>query len=101
MGVIKIDDQYCIKVDEYNYTLSKIRVGKSGKKEGKEYYESVGHYSSVVQALEAYGRENARDVLINGSMTLPEALTAIGESWEMVARTIRESIPRYAVVEVE
>jgi hypothetical protein len=97
--MITIDNNYCIKVDEFNYTLCRVRTSKSGKNKGKEYFETVGYYSSLIDALEAYGRENVRAALLDGDMTLTEALTVIKESYEQTARTIKESIPKYRVVE--
>ena len=96
--MIRIDDNYCIKVDEFNYTLCKVKTNLSGKNKGQEYYESVGYYRDIIQALEAYGKQIVHQALLNGNMTLSEALAGIRDSWEQVAKTIHEACPDYHVI---
>lgn len=100
-GIIDIDEKYCVVVDEYNYALKKKRTVAGGKNGGKEYYESIGYFPSLVQALERYGQENVRERLENGRMTLSDALTAISEATAVVADRIQAAVPKMKVVFVE
>lgn len=99
--MIKLDDSWYIKVDEYNYSIGHVSTRKSGKYEGIDIFEPVGHYSSMEKALEAYGRQIVRSRLSNVSSGLSDALSAIREGWDQVARTIHEALPEYRVIKVD
>lgn len=95
--MIKLDDQYCIDVDSYNYTLQKVSTALTGKNAGKEYYKAIGYYSDITGALEAYYKENVRQELSKGSMTLTEALRTISDVADRVTQTIRSAVPEISV----
>lgn len=97
--MIRIDEDYVVDVDDFNYTLKRVKVAASGKNKGKEYFQTVGYFHSLSEALERYGQEKVRDGLKSGTMTLSEALTYIRAADEEVSRTIREAIPNVRVIE--
>ena len=48
---IKINDNYIIKTDAYNYTLFEIKQTKKGDEVGKEYLDEIGYFSTLAGAL--------------------------------------------------
>lgn len=85
--MIKLNDRWFIDVDAYNYTLQK-RLNSVVKRGGVNLldengnpvyqFQSVGYYSSLSKALEAFARIYTREALINGStMSLDESIQTI------------------------
>lgn len=100
MNGIRLDDKYVILVDEYNYALSRIRVKKSGRHEGEEYYTQEKYYHSLADALKGYYGIIVKDALLNGEKTISQALTAISECRDRVVSTIESAVPGIEVVKV-
>ena len=69
---------YCIKVDEKNYTLlRKANRGEKSKRPGEEYHELVGHYPSLPWALQGFRRAMQRDKLMGDTNTLLAAIDSL------------------------
>lgn len=95
--MIRLDDKYCIKVDEYNYILQKIRVAEKGNNVGKEYYTCVGYFHDLVSALKAYHRECVREGLMDDFSSLSEAFKTILETDRQVEQMIQNAIPEIEI----
>ncbi len=50
----RIDDDYFIDSDSYQYLLQKKSVAKSGKQKGQEVYTTVKYCGTITQALDQY-----------------------------------------------
>ena len=93
-----LDEKYCIKVDEYNYTLCKIRKNKNkDKNNGEDYYTPVGYFNTLIQALERYSKEIIRGELKSGCICLSEAVKIISDTANIVKGTIERSVPSVKV----
>ena len=82
--MIRINDDWIIDIDRYNYTLRRdMHTTRIIKKNGEEIeepvYNTVGHYSSLNKALDNLGKEIIRYKLIDGEYTLKTAVNAIRE----------------------
>lgn len=100
MNGIRLDDKYVILVDDYNYTLSRIRIKKSGEHEGEEYYTPEKYYHSLKDALKGYYGIIVRDALSKGEKTLSQALTTISECLDLVVSVIESAVPGIEVKKV-
>ena len=87
--MIRINDDFVIIVDAYNYTLSKDTHSLS--KEGKPIYKSISHHRDVTGALNAFRREYVRKGLQNGCMTLETAYKRIVQSDKEACETIERA----------
>lgn len=71
----KLDDNYYLKTDKYNWTIQKLsKVEDRKTKEIKEEFKDDGHNGTFEQALNYYSNEVLRDL---GKVTQPEILEAI------------------------
>ena len=82
--MIRINDDWIIDIDRYNYTLRRdMHTTRIIKKNGEEIeepvYNTVGHYSSLNKALDNLCKEIIRYKLIDGEYTLKTAINAIRE----------------------
>lgn len=82
--MIRINDDWIIDIDKYNYTLRRDMhttriIKKNGKEVEENVYTTVGHYSSLNKALDNLGKEILRYKLIDGEYTLKMAVEAIRE----------------------
>ena len=91
--MIRIDDDYSVRVDDACYTLVRTQITKKGKKSEK----AVGYYNSLVGALERYWREKVREGLKNSSTSLSGAVACIREISTEVAKTITDSFESVSV----
>ena len=57
---IQLDTNYRIVSDANNIMLEGKRIGKSGKSEGKEIWETLGYYSNVNNCLKGYLNERIK-----------------------------------------
>lgn len=83
--MIRINDDWVVDVDQYNYILKKDMHREEKSRDGKSMvpvYNAVGYYGSLRKALERLGEETIRDKLRGGSRTLCEALQTIRECTE-------------------
>lgn len=88
--MIRINDDYAIQVDQTNYVL--VRLGTVTKKDSKNYGEetssTVGFYSTLDNALYAAMREIQRDALMDGDMSLGEAVSEV----RRISREMKEML---------
>ena len=80
--MIRINDDWVIDVDAYNYILKRDlhRMEKSrDKKTMVPAYTTIGYYGSLRKALERLREEIIRERLRDGLRTLTEALQTIRE----------------------
>ena len=93
--MIKINNDWFIDIDKYNYTLCRDQhktrsVKKNGVEVEENVYTTVGHFSSLDKALNQLGEEIIRYKLMDAEYTLNEALTAISECREEWRRLVEE-----------
>ena len=92
--MIRINDDWIIDVDQYNYIIKKDMHKMVKARDGKTMvpgYTTVGYYGSLRRALEALGEEIIRDKLASDSLTLAEALQTIREckaEWDEAVRKV-------------
>ena len=81
--MIRINDDWVIDVDQYNYILKKdlhivrTRKNKDGSEAEEHSYKVAGYFSSLSGALRGFGEEIIRDKLRDGTHPLCEALQTI------------------------
>ena len=91
--MIRINDDWVVDVDQYNYILKKDMHREEKSRDGKSMvpvYNTVGYYGSLRKALDALGGEIIRDKLRGGSRTLCEAVQAIRECTDEWRRLVEE-----------
>ncbi|WP_079709729.1 hypothetical protein [Paraliobacillus ryukyuensis] len=57
----KIDENYTIDIDRYQFILKKKRVAKSGKSEGEVFYDDIGYYGNLANLLKKYFHLNLQN----------------------------------------
>ena len=83
--MIRVNDDWVIDVDEYNYILkkdmhrSRERVRKDGTPYIEDDYTVKGYFSTLERALNRLGEEMVRERLKDGAHDLREATQAIRE----------------------
>lgn len=95
--MIRINGDWFVDIDKYNYTLcrdlhKKRTIKKNGEEIEEDAYTAVGHFSSLDKALERLGEEVIRYKLMNGVYTLNEAVAAIRECRDEWRRLVREIV---------
>ena len=97
--MIRINDDWIIDIDKYNYTLRRDMhttriIKKNGKEVEENVYITVGHYSSLDKALENLGKEIIRYKLMSAEYDLKTAVEAIREcrnEWQRLTEEVRRS----------
>ena len=97
--MIRINDDWIIDIDKYNYTLRRDMhttrtVKKNGEKVEENVYTTVGHYSSIDKALENLGKEVIRYKLMSAEYDLKTAVEVIREcrdEWQRLTEEVRRS----------
>lgn len=90
--MIRINDNWIVDVDQYNYIVKKDMHKMVKARDGKTMvpgYTTVGYYGSLRRALEALGGEIIRERLAGDSLTLAEALQTVREckgEWDVLVR---------------
>lgn len=51
---IKIDENYQLTSDPYNYILQERKEVLDGDNKGQAYFKVIGYYSTLISALKAY-----------------------------------------------
>jgi len=95
--MIRINDDWIIDIDKYNYTLRRDMhttriIKKNGKEVEENVYITVGHYSSLDKALENLGKEIIRYKLMGAEYDLKTAVEAIREchdEWRQLVKEIK------------
>lgn len=88
--MIRINDDYVVIVDQYNYTLS--RDLHKTDKDGQPTYRRVSYHTDLSGALKAFRREYVRLRLKDGCMSLSQAVNTILASNAKVAQIIEDSV---------
>lgn len=90
--MIRVNDDYVIEVDAYNYTACKDRHRKD--KNGEDIFTTVGHYSDVEGAIGGIIKDMKSNKLDNDTYSLEEAINVIrkinGQFKEMLERALNE-----------
>ena len=95
--MIRINDDWIIDIDKYNYTLRRDMhttriIKKNGKEVEENVYTTVGHYSNLDKALENLGKEIIRYKLMSAEYDLETAVEAIREcrdEWQRLTKEIK------------
>lgn len=92
-GFIKLYNDVVVAVDQYNYSLAKIKVKKDKDGEEIEYFDYISHHSTLNKALVEFRRYLVREKLMSGIMEISEAINAINEIDEQLMLFIKENVP--------
>lgn len=95
--MIRINDDWIIDIDRYNYTLRRDMhttriIKKNGEEVEENVYTTVGHYSSLNKALDNLGKEIIRYKLMGAEYDLKTAVEAIREcqdEWQRLTKEIK------------
>lgn len=86
--MIRVNDDYVILVDTFNYTP--CRDSHKTDKKGNPTYKTIGYYSNLEQALRGIIKDmNARSFEAN-TLSLQEALEIIQQSNDVFTDMLRE-----------
>lgn len=89
--MIKLDNDYMIDVDSYNYTLIRDKHKKDNK--GKSLTAAVGYYGNLSGCLKRYAELIAINQLQNGDFSLEEAIKIIDESNNKLIDMLNKRLP--------
>lgn len=93
--MIRINDDWLIDVDQYNYIVKRDTHKMVKARDGKAMvpgYTTMGYYGSLRKALEALGEEMVRDRLAGDSLSLAEALQTVRECKEKWDALVRKAV---------
>ncbi len=99
LKMIRINDDWIIDVDEYNYILKRdmhrrtSRKKKDGSVVEEDVYVNKGYFSNMEKALERVREEMVREGLKDASHTLETAVHTIREvteEWRRITANIME-----------
>ena len=82
--MIELENGYQIAVDDMNHTLQKKYVSN----EGKESVRTLGYYTGLASALEAYYKISVAQKLNMDTYTLKEAIQIMKSEKERVEKLI-------------
>ena len=85
--MIRINEDYVVDVDAYNYTLMRDKHKKD--KKGNPVMVTVGHYGNLENCLKGFSEEVIREQFINTDMSLKEAVDVIRKSNKELVDIIR------------
>ena len=85
--MIKVNENYGITVDDYQYVSGRIYYSK---KEEREVIQKPRYYSKITSALEDIAEREARDRLQEKDMSLLEAIETIKKVYSEVSRKLEE-----------
>lgn len=98
--MIRINKDWLVDVDEYNYTLKRDLHSKTKKKNPKtgeieevDSYRSMGYYSNLASALNRLCEEMRVSELKDKDITLKEAIKIIEDctkEWREITKEILE-----------
>ena len=86
--MIRINDDYYITVDSYNYTA--CRDKHKTDKHGKNTYSVIGHYPSIEGALRGIINDMNKRAFTEATYSLKEALEVIQQSNKEFTDLLRE-----------
>ena len=95
--MIRVNEDWIIDVDNYNYILKKDLHKKIKQKNNNETvmvdaFETVGYYGVLSGAFEALGNEIIKDKLATASCTLAEATGVLKEcrdEWKQLVDEVK------------
>ncbi|EOB4980257.1 hypothetical protein ACHEXM_002020 [Listeria monocytogenes] len=73
---IKINEDYVIRSNQYQYVLSKP---KGTDKNGMEQYNDIGYFPTIEKALEAFAENHIRTSEISGFKELAQEVKMVRE----------------------
>lgn len=85
--MIKVNENYGITVDDYQYISGRIYYSK---KEEREVIQKPRYYSKITSALEDIAEREARDRLQEKDMSLIEAIETIKQVYSEVSQKLEE-----------
>jgi hypothetical protein len=94
--MIRINDDWIVDVDDYQYILKQdmhrttSRKQKNGTVNDDEVYITRGYFGTLDKALERLGEEMVREKLKAGSPSLQEAVHTIRECRDEWRRLVEE-----------
>lgn len=86
--MIRIDDDYYITVDSYNYIVCRDKH-KTDKK-GNDLYTVIGYYNNLYKALQGAVADMNRRAFTGGTYSLQEAIKVIQKSNSIFEDMLRE-----------
>ena len=92
-GYIKLYNDFVVAVDQYNYSLAKIKIKKDKDGNDVEYFDYIAHHSSLDKVLIEFRRYLIREKLSNEINGLTEAIDAIVEIDNQFKAFVKENIP--------
>ena len=88
--MIKINENYAIDVDRYNYILVKNEHRKD--KNGKDVYKTIGYYNNIKAAFSACAEWCAVENLTNDEFSLKEAVKIIQNTYDEFKKLLEEVV---------
>ena len=94
--MIRVNEDYIIDVDSYNYTLKRdvhktTKIKLDGEETERPIYVTIGYFGSLDKALERLLAENIKEKLNDGVYSLKEAVKIVKkcrEEWETLVKEI-------------
>lgn len=96
--MIKVNENYGIVVDDYQYIGGRIYYSK---KEGREVIQKPRYYSRLTSALEDIAEREARDRLQEKDMSLIEAIKTIKQVYSEVSKKLEEIQQSIGKIEIK
>lgn len=95
--MIRVNEDWIIDVDAYNYILKKDAHKQTKQKSGNGYvmadtFYVVGYYSTLSAALDTLGKEMFKDKISTSCYSLAEAVAALQECrdvWEKLLKEVK------------
>lgn len=94
--MIRVNQDYVIDVDEWNYTLmydchkTKIVKDKDGNESEEPVYKTLGHFNKLESALEGVIKDRVAKKLKDEDVSLKEAIEEIRKIREIYNELFRE-----------
>ena len=86
--MVRVNDDYVIEIDNLNYTP--CRDCHTVDKKGIPVYRSLGHYSTLEQALKGIIKDMNTRTLAEGEYSVYEAIRIIQQSNDKFTAMLRE-----------
>lgn len=96
--MIKVNENYGIVVDDYQYIGGRIYYSK---KEGREVIQKPRYYSRLTSALEDIAEREAKDRLRERDMSLLEAIETIRQVYSEVSQKLDEIQQSISKIEIK
>ena len=96
--MIKVNENYGITVDDYQYISGRIYYSK---KEEREVIQKPRYYSKITSALEDIAEREARDRLQEKDMSLIEAIETIKQVYSEVSQKLDEIQQSIGKIEIK